>query len=434
MRELIAYINAQPVGKLVDDNGIWSFAYDPQWLASSAPYPLNAVLTLRAEPHVDSSSNRPVQWYFDNLLPEESARALLAKDANLDNNDAFSLLAYYGAESAGSLVLSDQDPARIGSGEQILPDAELQKRIGMLPTISLAAGAPKRMSLAGAQHKLAVIYRSPELYEPIGALPSTHILKPNHGSKDFCDSVVNEFFTMRLAHAVGLVVPAVFRKYVPAPIYLIARFDRVVTGNRNIERLHAIDACQLLNLDRQYKYREASIKRLADIAAACNARAPTRLLLFRWFVFNLLVGNDDAHLKNLSFLVDAQGIRLAPHYDMISTAAYHTRAIGNDLWPNIPLSWSFQGCERFSEIGRSHVIAAGVELGISADTSRRLLDTQLKALPVAAQKLLAEIEADNMVRLEENKDLAATFSSEMRTLRTIASIIMTEMVARLSKG
>lgn len=434
MRELIAHINGQSVGTLVDDNGIWAFVYDQQWLASSASYPLNTVLALRTEPHVDSSSNRPVQWYFDNLLPEENARALLAKDAYLDSNDAFSLLAYYGAESAGSLVLSNQDSASAETGERYLSDDELQKRIDLLPTMSLSAESPKRMSLAGAQHKLAVIYRPPDLYEPIGASPSTHILKPNHDSKEYCDSVVNEFFIMRLAHTVGLTVPAVFRKYVPAPVYVIERFDRTVKEVGSVERLHAIDACQLLNLDRQYKYRKASIKSLADIAAACNVRAPTRLLLFRWFVFNLLVGNNDAHLKNLSFLVSAQGIRLAPHYDMISTTAYHTKAIGNDVWPDSPLSWPFQGCERFSELGRSHVIAAGVELGISAETSGRLLDTLLKSVPLTAQRLLAEIEADNRVRLAENQGLAPIFSSEMRTLRTIVSVIIAEMVARISRG
>src|SRR5208283_2238955 len=67
--------------------------------------PLDKESHISQEPLVDSSSKRSVQWYFDNLLPEESARDLLAKEAKIDVADAFGLLAYYGAESAGSLTL-----------------------------------------------------------------------------------------------------------------------------------------------------------------------------------------------------------------------------------------------------------------------------------------------------------------------------------------
>lgn len=430
MRELKAWVNGGLVGKLTDDNGIWSFTYDAGWIAAPDAFPLNTALALRAEPHVDLGSIRPVQWYFDNLLPEENARTLLAKDARLDSNDAFSLLAYYGVESAGSLTLTNDNPT-LATSERPLPDAALQKRIEDLPAISLAADAPKRMSLAGAQHKLAVIYRPPALYEPIGATPSTHILKPNHGSKDFRDSVINEFFTMRIAREIGLVVPDVFRKYVPAPVYLIERFDR--RGEQQaIERLHAIDACQLLNLDRQFKYTAASIKQLADLASACSAPAATRLRLFSWFVFNLLVGNNDAHLKNLSFLIDAQGIRLAPHYDMLATTVYHTKALGKDIWPNSPLSWPFGACQSFAQVDRACVIEVGIELGLAPETATRLLDLQLKSVPKAAKAVLAETEAENIALQTERKELAAVFGSEMLTLRSITSLVIADMVAKLS--
>ncbi len=50
--------------------------------------------------------------------------------------------------------------------------------------------------------------------------------------------------------------------------------------------------------------------------------------MFRWTVFNVVVGNADAHLKNLSFFVDARGYRLAPFYDIVSTVVYHTPTTG----------------------------------------------------------------------------------------------------------
>lgn len=427
MRKLLAWINDSVVGELSEEAGIWSFSYSPQWLASKAAYPLSPSLPLHPDPHLDGSSVRPVQWYFDNLLPEENARTLLARDARLDGNDAFALLAYYGSESAGSLTLLAPDVSRTAGGEVLLPDAQLQERIASLPAVSLNAESPKRMSLAGAQHKLPVIYRDGCLYEPAGDTPSTHILKPNHGSDDFRDSVINEYFCMKLADACGLPVPAVHRRYVPAPVYLIDRFDRSSHGRR----LHSIDACQLLNFDRQFKYSAASMERLAVLAGACSVPVSARLRLYNWFVFNLLIGNNDAHLKNLSFMADATGITLAPHYDMLSTVVYHTKALGKDIWPDSPLTWPFCGCERVSDVTRASVIAAAGELGVPPNVASRMLDVQLRQVPLAAQKIMAQLEAENAVLSDTRKELALVFGSEMRTVRTIVYLVIADMVAAL---
>jgi serine/threonine-protein kinase HipA len=80
-----------------------------------------------------------------------------------------------------------------------LSDDVLAQRIRNLPRVPLGGDAPKRMSLAGAQSKLWVVYRGGRLFEPVGSEPSTHILKPNHVSDDYPASVINEYFTMRLA-------------------------------------------------------------------------------------------------------------------------------------------------------------------------------------------------------------------------------------------
>lgn len=427
MRKLQAWINDSVVGVLSEQAGIWSFTYSPPWLVSQSAYPLSPALPLHPEPHLDGSSMRPVQWYFDNLLPEENARMLLARDARLDGNDAFALLAYYGSESAGSLTLLPPDAARAAGGEVALSDQQLQHRIDSLPAVSLNAASPKRMSLAGAQHKLPVIYRDGSLYEPAGDTPSTHILKPNHGGADFRDSVINEYFCMKLAGACGLPVPAVYRRYVPAPVYLIGRFDRSQHG----QRLHSIDACQLLNLDRQFKYSAASMGRLAELAGACSVPVAARLRLYSWFVFNLLIGNNDAHLKNLSFMADAAGIALAPHYDMLSTVVYHTKALGKDIWPDSPLTWPFSGCERVADVTRASVIAAGAELGVPHNVASRMLDAQLRQVPLAAQKILAHVEGENTALAGERKELALVFGSEMRTLRSIVYLVIADMVAAL---
>jgi serine/threonine-protein kinase HipA len=90
-------------------------------------------------------------------------------------------------------------------------------------------------------------------------------------------------------------------RYVPEPVYIIERFDRAGTVPYQ-ERLHALDTSQLLNKSRVFKYTTATLGSLREAAEYCRQRAATRLQLFRWVVFNILVGNTDNHLKNVTFL------------------------------------------------------------------------------------------------------------------------------------
>lgn len=227
-RSLRASINQTDVGTLQEVGGLWSFQYTADWLGNPLGFALSPHLPLTAEPLLDGASQRPVQWYFDNLQPEEGQRVLLAGDARLDAADAFGLLAWYGAESAGSVTLLPPDAApQTAEPLRPLPDDALQARIRQLPKAPLTHAAIKRMSLAGGQHKLAVVLQDGALFEPAGATPSTHILKPDHPDEDYPHSVINEWFVMRLARRLGLDVPDVHRRYVPSPVYLIDRFDRI---------------------------------------------------------------------------------------------------------------------------------------------------------------------------------------------------------------
>jgi len=428
-RALKAYINGRSVGELRDENGIWSFTYDAKWNADPAGYPLSPALPRQETAIIDGGSSRPVQWYFDNLLPEEGARQLLAKDAKLDAADAFGLLSAYGAESAGSLTLVSGTLPREG-GERPLPYADLQTRIEKLPRVPLAHGAAKKMSLAGAQHKLAMVLRGEELFEPMGSTPSTHILKPDNVDPDYPHTVANEYFTMRLAGALKVGVPGTLRRYVPSPIYVVERFDRKTKGEET-ERLHLIDACQALNLDRQFKYREGAVERLRELAGKCTPAAVARINLFRWLVFNMLVGNSDAHLKNISFLVDATGLRLAPFYDLLAVGVYGTQTFGKKEWPHIPLAFPVEEATTFDEVSRGTLIEAGKSLGLRADTAARILDDVTGRIDPAARSLLAEIE-------DENRSLSAgpagqMLGGELRCLRAIIEIVIRDSVLKLTK-
>ena len=402
-RVLDVWLDDAHVGQLRDTGNVWALTYDDAWRARPDGFDLSPSLPRTENEIVDGASSRPVQWFFDNLLPEEDARALLATHAGITGADAFGLLEYYGRESAGALTLLPPGEQAPTGGLQHLSEADLSARIRNLPRVPLVGGAPKRMSMAGAQHKLAVVAGGSALWEPVGRTASTHILKPDHQDVDtYPHSVANEWFVMRLARAAGIPVPGVEMRHVPEPIFLVERFDRAGKPG-HATRLHAIDGCQVLSLSPVFKYSQATAKTFARLVDACRRKAATRMALYRWAVFNLVVGNGDAHLKNLSFLAGSRGIDLAPHYDLVSTTVWRDAD-----WANAELSTPMGAATRFAVVRRPDVQAFARELGLPEPLASRLLD-----------ELLGRIEAHARTLSEAHDAAPDSLPGEARLLRQI---------------
>ncbi len=441
-RELLVSVNEQLVGSLREGNDLWTFEYSADWAASPASFDLSPALRREQRMHVDGASSRPVQWYFDNLLPEEAMRTTLAREADLSAEDAFGLLGYFGAESAGSLVLTElAHPRSTERGLKKLPFVELSQRITNLSRASLTQGAPKKMSLAGAQHKLLVVLKDGQLFEPLTGTPSTHILKPNHLDSEYPASVINEYFCMRLAKMVGLTVPEVWKMRVPQPVYIVERFDRIRTpGALPVQRRHTIDACQLLNKARTFKYTAAQATTLAQAAEQCREKAAARLQMFNWLLFNVFVGNGDNHLKNMSFIVDAYGVHIAPAYDLLCTAAYDTKALAGEKahWPQSPLAIPLGEAATFAEVRPSHVIEAARSLGIAAATAQRNFDRMRRIILGEADRLIEQIEYENAQGSDQTVSggnenmLKAAMAAEIRVLNVVRHIVLKDMVKQLS--
>lgn len=432
MRTLHVYWNALRVGVLSEGNDLWSFSYDEAWVSAPSSFDLAPGLPRSQLLHADGGTNRPVQWYFDNLLPEEKLREVVMKEAGLKGDDAFALLEYLGAESAGSLVLLPPAQALPDTGGlQRLTDEALSQRIRHLSRQSLSKDAPKRMSVAGAQNKLLVIYRNGQLFEPVGAEPSTHILKPDHTSDDYPASVMNEYITMRLADKLGLQSPKVYRRYVPEAVYIVERFDRDEDGAGGTKRRHIIDACQLLDKPRSFKNSAATLATLVECIEHCRNKAKSRLALFRWLVFNVLIANDDNHLKNLSFAVEPEGIDLCPPYDLLSTAAYHTRAFADHraTWPAVSMMIPLPGASTFGEVTRPALLSAAEILGLTKRIGERELHRMTSALPQALADLVDEIEAEHSHHPDA---IRHQLGREMRLLRTIQYVIVPDMLSRMA--
>ena len=355
---------------------------------------------------------------------------------------------HFGAESAGSLTLQPLGAPGAPTGLRALPNEELSRRIQQLPVAPLTQAAPKRMSLAGAQNKMVVLYRRGSqssddlLFEPLPGTPSTHILKPNSTSHNYPHSVINEYFVMKLAAALKLNVPPVHRLYVPEPVYLIQRFDRRETSAQAVLRTHVIDTCQLLNTPRTLKYEIANLGTLLNAVQATRSRALARNQLYQWLVFNVLVGNGDNHLKNLSFTVTGDGIELAPGYDMLCTAVYDAPLYAADraIWPRTGLGTVLPQATHFHEVSHDQLLKAGEALGLGESTASRLLQGMLLRIEDEADALLQAIGEENQALHQRFKEFgsgapkAAVAGGEMQLLRAIRHVVIQDMVARVRNG
>jgi len=384
-RQLDVWLEQRRIGELHEQGNVWALHYDPAWRDDG--FDLSPALPRSAGEIHDGSSLRPVQWFFDNLLPEEAGRQLVAADAGINAADAFGLLQRFGPESAGALTLLSPGQQLPPAELRALPDAELSARIQALPRLPLSHGAPKRMSLAGAQHKLAVVLDQQQLWEPVGQAASTHILKPDHEQvEDYPHSVINEWFCMRLAGACGLPVPEVQVRRIPEPVYLVRRFDREGEGLQ-VRRRYALDGCQLLSLDAVFKYQQANSTALRQLLDITRMPAATRLALLRWQLFNFFIGNADAHLKNLSFLWSGRGWELAPHYDLLSTSVYRAPE-----WGAEDLVFPMGGATRFANVTKAEIGAFGQSIGVPVRLTLLELERLAKDLWREAQAMLQAYE------------------------------------------
>ena len=334
------------IGQLWLDNENMQFAYNENWLNKKDALPLSVNLPLQKDPFSSSA----VKIFFSNLLPEEELRKRLSKKYGISEDNYFGLLEKIGGECAGALsIIPKNYSLPQNPSYQILSNQELNNMIdNKTSTPLIVARDDIRMSLAGAQDKLPVFFKRPDLYLPIGFLPSSHILKPP--SSDWEDTVINEMFCMTLAKRIGLNVPdvAIYNtdKYL---CYMIERYDRI-TENDKLKRVHQEDFCQALGLMPSQKYQQdgghANLKRCFDFLKKYSSYPQSDIIkLTQWVWFNFIIGNCDAHAKNLSLLMYKNGhYKLAPFYDILSTSVYDN--LSKKLAMTIGKDYSIESIEK----------------------------------------------------------------------------------------
>jgi serine/threonine-protein kinase HipA len=303
------------------------FQYAPAWLEDKDSFPISLSLPFQSLPF----SKKVSSSFFDNLLPEEEVRRQVADNKRLSTEDIFGLLQAIGADCAGALSIlrPDQEVPRSQEYDyQPLPVAELPAFLAGQRINPLGIGDKHaRLSLAGAQSKTSLFLSGGPLQSyarPRGGAPGTHIVKP--ASPRFPNLVENELFCTLLARAFGLNTPEAGLTPTLERAFLLRRYDRRQTPRGDIHRIHQEDFCQALGVPRTKKYQSQGgpgYQQCFRVLKKCRKPEEDRSKLFRWVVFNYLIGNADAHAKNISLLYDEPPKpRLAPFYDLVCTAVY----------------------------------------------------------------------------------------------------------------
>lgn len=311
------------VGSLwLDPKRQFVFQYQESWANSPNGLPLSKTLPLTSEPFLDDIS-RP---FFINLLPESDVRKLIAGQYGISEKNDFGLLSAIGGDCAGavSLLPDDQTPELEGDYTPLSED-DLDKMIELMPRKPLLAQQDGlRLSLAGAQNKLPIFIKDGKMFLPTGFNASSHILKPKIVQLE--ETAENETFCMRLAGTFGLNVPKVHLRVGKHNAYIVDRYDRIVGQDHILHRIHQEDLCQALGYYPDQKYENEggpTFKACFDLIAQKSVDPlNNKIHLIYLAVFNYLIGNADAHAKNLSVLITKEGIELAPFYDLMSTAVY----------------------------------------------------------------------------------------------------------------
>lgn len=197
----------------------------------------------------------------------------------------------------------------------------------------------KRTSISGAQFKVSMRLAGTtlELSKETGELE--YILKPPPRGFDLQNMEAvpaNEHLTMQLARQVFKlnVAPNALLRFAngtPAA-YLTRRFDVTNQGRAHQEDFAQIGSYSRATDGDNYKYDAATYERVAALIRRSVAAAPLALdEFFRLLLFNYLVANGDAHLKNFSLyrLPERREYVLTPAYDLLNTSL-HTND-GNGL-------------------------------------------------------------------------------------------------------
>jgi len=397
--QLIVLLNGREIGRVTrDPRSRLSLLYAEDWREAEGAFPLSLSMPLAAAEH----GHKPVEAFLWGLLPDnDNVLNRWAQRFQVSARNPFALISNVGEDCAGAAQfvrperLEDvvaENPPEI----DWLDEAGIAERLRALRADHSAWRIPRdtgQFSLAGAQPKTALLYENGRWGVPSGRTPTTHILKPPTG--DFDGHAENEHVCMHLASALGLITASSqVMRFEDQVAIVIERYDRERTDD-GIVRVHQEDMCQALAILPTLKYENEggpSVRVIADLIKTVSGRPDEDV---RRFVdataFNWLIGGTDAHAKNYSMLIGAEGrARLAPLYDIASILPY-------DFDPQkIRSAMKIGGEYRMRDIGPRQWRKLATDLRMDADALVQRIHEFARSLPDALSDIGTKAKADGL--------------------------------------
>ncbi|MEX2289769.1 MAG: HipA domain-containing protein [Mycobacteriales bacterium] len=340
-------------------------------------------------------------WAFaTGLLPEGRHRQAMAGLAGVPTHDVLGMLARFGRDVAGALVVSEVPAPASDPIVEPYGTAGLEQAVGELGDHPLGLFDDSELSVAGLQDKMLLVALPGGGWgRPVHGWPSTHILKLDDRLRP--GLVRAEHACLELARAAGL--PAAASEFVTigeAECLIVTRFDRLElpAGVDPIAlapavRVHQEDACQATGTDPdgargRAKYEQHGGPTLKTIAGLLDAWGGNEQMwaLLDQVVLTVVIGNADAHAKNIALLHRAPGqVELSPAYDTVPTV----------LWPRIGTraALSIGGCVDLPAVTVDDLVGEASRWGLSATTARARVRRVLDALRTAGTVLGDEIDS-----------------------------------------
>jgi serine/threonine-protein kinase HipA len=240
----------------------------------------------------------------------------------------------------------------------------------------------KRLSISGVQLKYSLRLEGKELvmtekggHYILKPVPPTEYIKQSNQAPE------NEHLTMQIAERVFKIKTAYnaviyFKDGTPA--YITKRFDIRADKGKYLQE----DMAQLSNRSRvtdgeNFKY-NGTIEEIGKLLRRYVAAAdPAVETLFRVVLFNYLMSNGDAHLKNFSLIQSNAGdYGLAPAYDLMSTILHMPGEtdVALDLYHGDHEGLFFS---KFGFLGQPEFRILAEKLGIIAIRTERILSEML---------------------------------------------------------
>ena len=321
-KSLVGTISYEPLKKS------YSLEYDEEWKKDG--FEISPSIGFK------NPNNDAVGRFIENLLPEGNGLEELSVYFHISKSEKFSILKQIGLETTGALTFTDSEVYLSNDSFEEIIVEELEEKITHRDEepIHIWHGKP-RLSVAGVQTKLPITILEDKLGFGEGNICSTHILKFNRAGENV---VSNEFISMKLALAMGYNVANVACvKIANQYVLFVNRFDREIINSNLIKRRHIIDSVQALGFPSSYKYERnlganmpdyregVSFEKLFSLADKAVVPALFKEQIIKWSILNLIIGNSDAHGKNISFFVSKAGLEVAPFYDLVNVTMYRDK-------------------------------------------------------------------------------------------------------------